>query len=127
MDIVSVDRDFGDGKVVSNTTMTIEYAYTNPGKKIVKQTITLKNGIKITNMLTIYITDKASLASYALLMIPSKLIANIGEKIDFSTRIVGKMTKTPITQIAEFTDGTTQQKPGTEKMPGILVHTYQKN
>lgn len=127
MDIVSVDRDFGDGKVVSNTTMTIEYAYTNPGKKIVKQTITLKNGIKITNMLTIYITDKASLASYALLMIPSKLIANIGEKIDFSTRIVGKMTKTPITQIAEFADGTTLQKPGTEKTPGILVHTYQKN
>ncbi len=37
------------------------------------------------------------------------------------------MLKTPITQIAEFADGTTQQKAGTEKMPSIFIHSYQKN
>ena len=110
-DVISVDRNFGDGTAINNTTMTTEYAYKEPGKKVIRQTINLKDGTKMTNILTIYITDKATLASYALLMIPSKLIANIGEKIDFSTRIVGKLMKTPITQIAEFADGTTQQKP----------------
>ncbi|MEI6673022.1 MAG: hypothetical protein WCL02_06995 [bacterium] len=43
-------------------------------------------------------------------MIPSTLIANIGEKIIFSTRIIGNLFTTPITQIAEFADGTTQKK-----------------
>ncbi|MEI6119206.1 MAG: hypothetical protein WCP92_08675 [bacterium] len=62
-------------------------------------------------MLTMNITDKTLLSSYALLMKPSTLIANIGQKINFSTHIIGKMINTPITQILEFSDGITQQKP----------------
>lgn len=126
-DIVTVDRDFGDGTKISNTTLTMEYAYTKPGKRIITQTTTLTDGKAITNMITINITDKTLLGSYALLMIPSTLIANIGEKINYSTHILGSMLKTPITQIAEFADGTTQQKAGTEKMPSIFIHSYQKN
>lgn len=120
-------RDFGDGTTQKNTTMTTEYAYAKAGKKIVTQTITLTDGKTMTNMLTLLVTDKSALASYALLMTPAKLIANIGEKMSFSTRIVGKLIKTPLTQIAEFADGVTQQKPGTEKLPGMLVHSYQKD
>jgi len=73
------------------------------------------------------IVDKSLLASYALMMTPSTLIANIGQKINFSARIIGSPIKTPIIQIVEFADGVTQQKPGTEKMPSLFIHSYQKN
>jgi hypothetical protein len=43
-------------------------------------------------------------------MTPSQLIANIGQKINFSTRIIGTLLKTPLMQIAEFADGITQKK-----------------
>ncbi|MCX6823734.1 MAG: thrombospondin type 3 repeat-containing protein [candidate division SR1 bacterium] len=126
-DILGVDRDFGDGTKQSNTTLTLEYTYTQPGKKVITQIITLTDGKKLTNMLTMNITDKTLLSSYALLMTPSTLIANIGQKINFSTHIMGKMINTPITQIMEFSDGVTQQKPGSEKMPSLFIHSYQKN
>jgi len=61
-------------------------------------------------MITINITDKTLLGSYALLMVPSKLVANPGEKISFTSSIIGTLFKTPIIQIAEFADGTTEQK-----------------
>ena len=126
-DILTVDWNFGDTIKISNTTLTTEYAYTKPWKKIVTQTITLTNGKVITNMITINIVDKTRFASYALLMIPSKIITNIGEKIDFSIRIIGDFLKTPLIHITEFWDGITQQKSGTEDISSSLVHTYQKN
>lgn len=94
---------------------------------MITQTIKFTDGKELTNMITINVLDKTLLASYALLMIPSKLIANIGQKIDFSTRIIGTFVKTPIVQIADFADGTTQKKAGTEKMPSLFTHSYQKN
>ncbi|MFA6256352.1 MAG: thrombospondin type 3 repeat-containing protein [Candidatus Absconditabacterales bacterium] len=126
-DIVAVDRDFGDGIKKNNTTLTTEYSYTNAGKKVITQAITLTDGKKLTNIITINISDKTLLASYALLMTPSQLIANIGQKINFSTRIIGTLLKTPLMQIAEFADGITQKKAGSEKMPSLFVHSYQKN
>ncbi len=88
----------------------MEYTYTKPGKKVITQIITLTDGKKLTNIITMNITDTTLLASYALLMTPSTLIANIGQKINFTTRIIGNMLKTPIVQIAEFADGVTQKK-----------------
>jgi len=126
-DIIRVDRDFGDDNKKSNTTLTMEYAYTKAGKKAITQIITLKDGKKLTNMITMNIIDKSALASYALRMIPSTLIANIGQKINFSVNIIGNLFKTPLSQILEFSDGITQKKVGTEKMPSIFVHSYQKN
>ena len=105
----------------------MEYTYKTSGKKVITQIITLTDGTKLTNMITINIIDKSLLNSYALLMTPSKLIANVGEKITFSTYIMGTLLKTPLIQIAEFADGTTQKKAGTEKMPSIFTHSYQKN
>jgi len=125
-DIINVFRDFGDNTKKSNTALTMEYTYSQPGKRVVTQTITLIDGKILTNILTINITDTSLLASYALLMTPSKLIAKIGEKIDFSTHIVGNLMKTPIIQIFEFADGTTQKKDGTDKMPNLFTHSYQK-
>lgn len=126
-DIVEVVRDFGEENKISNTTLTMEYTYTKPWKKIITQTIKLNDGKILTNMITIQIIDKTRLWSYALLMIPSKLTANIWEKINFSTYIIGNSFKTPLIQIAEFWDGITQQKAGTEKMPSNFIHSYQKN
>jgi len=60
-------------------------------------------------------------------MTPSTLVANIGQKINFSTKIIGTMTETPSTQILKFADGITQQKAGTEKIPNSFMHAYQKN
>ncbi|MEI7918832.1 MAG: hypothetical protein WCH65_01075 [bacterium] len=88
----------------------MEYTYTKAGKKAVTQTITLTNGKKLTNACTIYISDSTTLASYALVMKPSTLIANIGQKIDFSTSIIGTLLKTPLVQLVEFGDKITQKK-----------------
>jgi len=126
-DILKVDRDLGDGNKKSNTTLTMEYTYTTLWKKAVTQTITLTNGKKVTNSITLYVSDKTRLTSYALVMKPSTLIANIGQKIDFSTSIIGTLLKTPIMQIAEFADGVSQKKSWTIAMQNIFVHAYQKN
>jgi hypothetical protein len=88
----------------------MEYAYTKPGKRVVTQTITCTDGKIITSMITINTIDTTLFASYALLITPSSLIANIGQKINFSTRIIGKMIKTPLMQIAEFADGAIEKK-----------------
>ncbi|MCX6825326.1 MAG: PKD domain-containing protein [candidate division SR1 bacterium] len=126
-DIISVDRDFGDETKQSNTSLTTEYSYSKPGKRVITENINLTDGEKITNMITINVGDKSLLASYALLMIPSTLIANIGQKINFSTSIKGTLLKTPLIQIIDYSDGTTQQTAGTEKMPNNSTHSYQKN
>lgn len=126
-DIVTVDWDFWDNTKKSNTTLTLEYTYKKAGKKIVTQTITTKDGKKLTSIITINVVDKSLLWSYALLMTPSTLIANIGEKINFSTSIIWSFLKTPLIQIAEFSDGILQKKSWTEKLPSLFVHSYQKN
>ncbi|MEI6774454.1 MAG: hypothetical protein WCL18_06820 [bacterium] len=41
------------------------------------QTITLTDGKKLTNIITINIVDKTLFSSYALLMTPSTLVANV--------------------------------------------------
>lgn len=71
--------------------------------------------------------DTSLLASYALLTIPSQLVGNMGDKITFTNRILGTMIKQPLSQVQDFSDSTTEKKPGTEKMPSLFVHTYQKD
>jgi len=126
-DIVDVLRDFGDTIKKSTTTLTIEHAYTTPGKKIITQTITLTDNTKLMNAITINSIDKTLFSSYALVMIPSKLISNIGEKIYFETNIVWTLLNTPIIQILEFSDWTSNKKAGTEKLPSNFSHNYQNN
>jgi hypothetical protein len=94
---------------------------------VVIQKITLTDGKILTNNITINIVDKSQLASYALLITPSTLVANIGQKIIFSAHIIGTLMKSPLIQIAEFGDGITQKKIGTEKMPSLFIHSYEKN
>ncbi len=124
-DIVDIEWNFGDETIIRNTSLTMEYTYNKPWKRVITQTINLIDGNILTNIITIIITDKTLQWSYALLMTPSKLIADIGENIYFSASIIGNFLKTPITQIAEFWDGLTEQKPGIETMPSVFIHTYQ--
>ncbi len=126
-DIIKVTWDFGDGNTISNTTLTLEHTYIQPWKKVITQTITCSDGTKLTNSITLYITDKTLATSYALLMIPSTLTANIGQKIQFSTFIIGTLFTAPRIQIAKFWDNITQKTIWTAKMQNILTHTYQKN
>lgn len=126
-DIANVYRDFGDGTKQNTTTMTIQHKYTKAGTKVITQTITYNDASKHTNIITLHVYDKNALQSYALIMSPSKLVANVGEKIVISTRIVGNLFKTPITQILQRGDTTSQQKSGTEKMPSIFSYQYKKN
>ncbi len=126
-DIANVDRDFWDGIKKSDMALTIEYTYTKPWKRVITQTITLTDGKVLTNLITINVIDKTQLASYAMIMVPSTLIANIGQKIDFTTHIVGTLLKTPNEQIMEFGNGALQKKEGTEKLPSLFSYNYQKN
>ena len=57
-------------------------------------------------------------------MTPSKLFANRGEKITFTTHIIGTMTKTPLIQIQNFGDETSQ-KIHEIKQSNIFTHNYQ--
>jgi PKD repeat protein len=75
-DIIMVDWDFGDEVKTTNTTLTMEHSYTKAGKKVVSQTIHLTDGKQIINMITLYVINTTDLASYALHMKPSTLIAN---------------------------------------------------
>ncbi len=127
LDIQYVDRDFGDETKKNNTTLTMEYAYTTPGKRVVTQKITLIDGKELTNILTLNIRDISKQTSYALLMKPSKLIANISEEIVFSTSIIGNMIKTPLNNIAEFWDGILTKIAKEKKMPILFTHNYKKN
>jgi len=122
-DLIMVDRDFGDDTKITNTTLTMEYAYATPGKKVISQTIHLTDGKKLQNNITLYITDKSALASYALRMVPSKLIANIGEKITFMFNILGIAPKTPISHMIQFSDGNYQK----DTTIANSTHVYQKN
>jgi len=126
-DIVSVNRDFWDGAKKSNTTLTMEYAYTKPGKKIITQTITFTDWSSITDIITINIKDKTLLASYALVMIPSSLVTSIGQKINFNIHIVGTFLKTPLLQTIDFADGNSQTKTWIQKMPSMFAHAYQQH
>jgi hypothetical protein len=88
-DISYIYRDFGDGTNAKNNSLSATHTFTTAGKKAVIQKIVLINGTTLTNMITLFIVDKSLLRSYALLLAPSKLVANIGEKISFNSYKVG--------------------------------------
>lgn len=123
-DIVMVDWDFGDEVKETNTTLTMEYSYTKAGKKVVSQTIHLTDGKQITNMITLYVIDTTNLASYALHMKPSTLIANKWEEITFNANIIGTLPTPATIQFLDLSDGTIQKS--TENIPETFTHIYQK-
>ena len=87
-DISYVYRDFGDGTDAKNNSLIATHTFTTAGKKAVIQKIVLIDGTTLTNMITVFVVDKSLLRSYALLLIPSKLVATIGEKISFTSNSV---------------------------------------
>jgi len=126
-DILYVDWDFGDTKKKNNSTLTTEHTYTKEGKKVVTQTISLKNGKKITNIITIYIVDTSNLWSYGLSMVPSKIISDIGSNINYSYQIIGKKIKNTLISIIELGDGTIKKNIPIQNTKNTTTHTYKKN
>jgi len=93
-DISYVYRDFGDGTNAKNSSLNATHTFTTAGKKAVIQKIMLINGTTVTNMITLFVVDRSLLRSYALLLVPSKLIDTIGEKISFTSYKVGDSRET---------------------------------
>jgi len=87
-DISFTQRDFGDGTIEKNNSLSTSHIYKKPWKKVVLQDLFLVDGTKLTSFITIYVVDKSALNSYALIMKPSALYLNVWKKIWFDTYVV---------------------------------------
>ncbi len=105
----------------------MQHAYTQPGKKVVLQTIHLTDGVNITSMLTINVVDTSALASYALVVTPSALFATLGDSVTFTPRVIGTPLATMIMQVQDFGDGTTQKNADIQKKSDAVKHAYSIN
>ncbi|MBP6911404.1 PKD domain-containing protein [Patescibacteria group bacterium] len=57
-DIISIRWDFGDGTIQTNTLLTMNYAYTKAGPRIITQTIYLLDGTILTNIININVISE---------------------------------------------------------------------
>jgi len=124
-DVNDVQRDFGDGTKESNKLLMTSHSFSERGSKVVIQTITLKNGKKLTNYITLYIVDKALMLSYVLQTAPSKLNPDTLQKIAYNSSLKGDTIGTYITFLGNY-DGVNASQSYTVKFPKIDTHTYNK-
>lgn len=71
--ISRIVRDFGDWEIIENTETTTKHSYQSVGKKIVIQTIFLRNWTKLQNMVTLFVGSTNLFSSYAIQLLPSSL------------------------------------------------------
>lgn len=126
-DISYVYRDFGDGTNAKNSSLSATHTFTTAGKKAVIQKIVLINGKILTNMITLFVVDKSLLRSYALLLAPSKLIANIGEKISFSSYKVGDSRESIQWYMMKYNNEKSENLPWSTKLPLTTNYSYANN
>jgi hypothetical protein len=124
-DINDVQRDFGDGTRESNNLLMISHSFTVRGAKVIIQTITLKNGQKLTNFITLYIVDKALMLSYVLQTAPDKLNPDSLQKILYSSSLKGDAVGSYITFLQSY-DGSNTTESDTVKFPMLDTYTYSK-
>ncbi|MEI8091739.1 MAG: hypothetical protein WCG98_06025 [bacterium] len=126
-DISYVTRDFGDGTTTQNQSLLANHTYTQAGKKAVVQTIALIDGKHITNIITLYVQDKSLLRSFAIVLTPDKLIATLGEKIQFFSNRVGDSWEAPNAYAIKLDQKSTQKFAGDTKLPLTTMHSYFQN
>jgi len=120
-----VQRDFGDGTRESNTLLATSHSFGERGTKVVIQTITLNNGQKMTNLITLYVVDKSLMLSYVLQTAPNKLNPSSLQKISYSSSIQGDAISDYITFLQSY-DGANTTQSDTVKFPMQDTHTYSK-
>ena len=123
--INDVQWDFGDGTRESNKLLMMSHSFTERGVKVVIQTITLKNGKKLTNYITLYIVDKSLMQSYVLQTTPSKLNPDPLQKILYSSSLKGDAVGEYITFLQNY-DGSNTTQSYTVKFPMQDAYTYSK-
>ena len=126
-DISYVYRDFWDDTNAKNSSLSATHTFTTAGKKAVIQKIILINGKTLTNMITLFVLDKSLLRSYALLLAPSKLIANIGEKISFNSYKVGDSRESIQWYMMKYSNEKSENLPSSTKMPLMTNYSYANN
>lgn len=119
--------NFGDGAMSKGQSLSTTHTYTLAGTKTVTQNIMLTNGQQMTNIITLYIVDKANFLSYALLSLPNVLIGNRGQQISFTNYIVGDKSRTPLLYLRQSDPDHTQQLSGANKLPFTTSQSYQSN
>lgn len=124
-DINYVQRDFGDGTRESNNLLMLSHIFTERGAKVVIQTIVLKSGKQLTNLITIYVVDKSLLFSYALQTIPDILNPNISQHIVYSSSIKWDPVGNYITFLQNY-DGKNPIQSDTIRFPIQTSHSYNK-
>ena len=83
-DIQSIKRDFGDGVVVSNTLLSVVKNCSMVWPNIVVQTITLKDGRTLENILNTYVTsDQSNLGKWSA-MRANPLVQTVYQTIDYT-------------------------------------------
>lgn len=83
----NIDRilwDFGDGEQLETKQTIVRHSYKSVGKKIIFQTIILRNWTKLSNMITLFVWTQNLFSSYSLQLLPSTLQITPFKSFDFS-------------------------------------------
>jgi len=124
-DINDVQWDFGDGKRESNALLSLSHSFSERGAKVVLQTITLKNGKKMTNLITLYVVDKSLMLSHVLDTAPDKLNPSSLQNIVYSSVLHGDIIGDYITFLQNY-DGTNPIQSDDVSFPLEANHLYSK-
>jgi hypothetical protein len=124
-DISDVQRDFGDGKKESNALLALSHSFAERGAKVVIQTITLKNGKKLTNFITVYVVDTSLMLSYVLQTSPSILNPDMLQNISYTSSLKGDGIQNYITFLQSY-DGNNTLQFNNAKFPIYGNFTYNK-
>lgn len=81
--------DFGDGELVETKQTTLKHSYQSVGKKIIIQTIFLRDGTKLQNMVTLFVSSTNLFASYAVQLLPSSLELSTFQSFTFKILPLG--------------------------------------
>lgn len=87
--ISNIIRDFGDGETLKTKQTTVNHSYQSVGKKIIVQTIFLRDWTKLQNMITIFVWSSNLFSSYAVQLLPSSLDLSTFQQFTFKILPLG--------------------------------------
>jgi len=79
----SIQRDFGDGKQITNNNTAITHIYTTMWPRVISQTITFQDNTQTRNYITIYIIDPIYGQSFSKNFAPNNLITVPGQTLQY--------------------------------------------
>ena len=88
-DISRIIWDFGDGTKKETTAPNTSHSYQSVGKKVILQTIFLRDGTKLQNMVTLFVNSDNLFSSYSIQLLPSSLDLTTFEAFSFKVVPLG--------------------------------------